>query len=359
MRQVRAVGLSLGLFAIAAWGCQSASAPGPGAPITAVPGAIATGVCQGYAVCGGTSNVEFQKECVARHTARYTAAFMPVVESATDSGAMVYNPDSYLACQDQLAACQGTNQLPTSCLGMLNGLVADGEPCVASLECRAGSRCVPSETGACPGECRPLADVDSACEDDSDCKRGLKCNLDDGKCVTPLAKGETCADSDECDYYLVCSVNADSGASTCETMPSLQTAGLDDECGITDSPPTSPLCQPSFSCTEVDGAGKCVGMSSANQACTPGFFDPCPADQFCNATVCVALPVAGAPCASYSLFLTHQCASGSYCHGDETRCKALGENGDACDEAQDGRDCVSGTCWGNVCTGDFVCDPAG
>ena len=347
----------LGLFATTALSCQEAAAPGPAAPITALPGVLATGICQGYEKCGGLEIVEFQKDCVPRLTARFEASFAPVVEAGRSAGTITYNADFLQACSGALANCGLTNQMPEACRSLVNGLVADGGACTSDLECKYGSRCVPGAGDICPGECRPWAAEGADCTDDGDCEEGFKC-ADAGTCEPPLAEGAACEDNEECDFYLVCldKDGAGSAGTTCEQTVPLENAGLDDECGATSSPPAAPLCQPTLSCTNVEGGAVCVASSAAGASCLPGLPDPCPKAQYCDAPTCAPLPQAGEACVTYSLVLEKQCAAEFFCD-DTTTCQPLVANGEACDEAKyDGADCLSGDCRDGKCDGAYVCD---
>ena len=356
MHRIGAIVL-LGFFATIGLSCQDASSPGPAAPITALPSVLATGICRGYAKCGGTEGLELQKDCIARLAARFTESSGPVIEAGLESETIVYNPDFIQECSGRLANCGMTNQMPESCRAMVNGTTADGASCTADLECKVGSACVPGAGDTCPGTCTPWAAAGGACTGDGDCERGLKCNDDDDKCEVPLAEGVACEDNDECGYFLVC-IDADgsgSAGTTCESSVKLQTAGFEQECGSSASPPTAPLCQNTFSCTKVDGTGVCVAASDAGASCLPGFPDPCPQAQYCEATKCAPLPKADEACVTYSIVLNKQCAAGFFCN-DATKCQVLIENGSTCDEAKyDGKDCVSGICLDDVCSGDYVC----
>ena len=359
MRRIGAVVL-LGLFATATQSCQDAAGTGPATPISELPAMFATGICQGYAKCGGVDDVELQKNCVPRLTAMFTESFGPIIEMGIASTTILYNADFVAECRGQLADCGATNQMPVNCISMLKGAVAEGDACTADMECQGESMCVPGVGGSCPGECHPLGAVGADCTDDDQCARGLKCNAAE-QCEIPLAQGDACADNDECDYYLVC-IDADGtgpAGTTCEAMPGLKTAGFDQECGASVLPPAAPLCASNFSCADVDGEGRCMGNSAAGASCKPGFPDPCPQNSYCDATTCAPLPQKGEPCVTYSLFLTEQCAAGFFCDVS-TICQPLLENEAACDAASyDGEDCVSGNCRDDVCDGAYACDSAG
>lgn len=358
MRRIGAVVL-LGLFATTTQSCQEASAPGPGTPIVELPELLAQATCLSYDRCGGEDALEYQKNCLARLSASFAAAFGPVVDQGVADGRIVYNPDFSDECSAQVAACQFGNQPPSGCLSLLDGQQIQGESCKSSYDCRGEASCVPGPGDTCPATCQPWAAVDEPCLGNDDCKRGLFCNVG-GVCEAVGTVGAACGGgmgSDPlCDTYLVC-IQPEPGSpdATCESTIALQTAGLNDPCGATTIPPTGPLCETTLSCTDEAGGAICLAGSVAGASCKPGFPDPCPQSQYCDATTCAPLPVTGEACVTYSFMLTNQCAAGYFCDVD-TKCQPLIDNGDSCQgTVYSGQDCFSGTCRDNKCVGDFVC----
>jgi hypothetical protein len=200
--------------------------------------------------------------------------------------------------------------------------------------------------------------VGVACQDDDDCREGLKC---DGTCVQPSAKGEACGGgvAPDCKAALFClGEDEDKGtAGKCTTVDETFVGKLGATC-LQDAP----LCEAGLSCavTAVSGQGQltweCVAKSTAGAACNIAFPDVCPADEYCDpvprtaAGTCKKRPIDGEACVQPA-FGDPVCGPNTRCDGGV--CKARRRLGANCvDDAV----CFTEFCSAGSCTSKSSCE---
>ncbi|MBL8954889.1 MAG: hypothetical protein JNK82_29195 [Myxococcaceae bacterium] len=222
--------------------------------------------------------------------------------------------DENVECADGLL-CSKPNGV---CAGTCTSYQAEGQPC--ALGCAAGLRC--DDKGTMPTQddvCAPLKELNQACNDSTECKPELQCNV---TCRPRAKENEMCwfdaARLSTCEPGLACDVvpYIDGLTGTC-----VRPKGELEPCRFHWS------CQPGFVCGDINwqgfpmmtpSAGVCVrpDVESANCFSTPySVFvgDPCQAGLSCSTTTntCTKIPsMNGDPCAPAS----QTCAGvGLYC----------------------------------------------
>ena len=297
-------------------------------------------------------------------------SFGDEVTKAIAAGRIAYDAAAAGECLAGLAATdclasQLTDATLTSCLSALTGKVAQGQPCLGTFECAAGT--CPSVSGdTCPTVCPAVAKAGEACSylsgPDCDVRAGLRCSS--GTCVLPTTDGGSCVDNYGCKSGLVCVENkcgplrgegdgcgADSSCAqgffcvsggdeggVCEAR-----VALGGQCGqeIEDTAASSRhvQCVEGLVCkgaglTDAGAvvAGACVKPTDLDGACTvePAgmqlFWGGCLDGLICNAGKCAKPPATGEPCGPHSACRAHE----AYCDPKTTACTALKANGATC-----------------------------
>ena len=116
-------------------------------------------------------------------------------------------------CLAHLRSCRAMSHKEAPCTDLFQGKIADGQACVADLECGSG-RCEPQSSlcGGRLGRCAPAALEGERCSRDSECVAGLVCQPEG--CSPPLAAGEACLNGGStpaqtgCPHDLVCVASA-------------------------------------------------------------------------------------------------------------------------------------------------------
>ncbi|MFI5309482.1 MAG: hypothetical protein ACHQ53_19150, partial [Polyangiales bacterium] len=184
--------------------------------------------------------------------------------------------------------------------------------------------------------------------DDAQCADGLICFR--GTCKPLGIAGQDCSDTlPKCKPGLVCQIQG--STQQCATIATVYAKKQDEACD-----PVSALCVPGLVCESVDATtGKCAPPVSANASCKRGQPDPCPASQYCDATMpgvdgtCQDRPGDGAACLAANR--APRCAPDAICIG--STCKKLVQIGDAC---TDPSECYSASCGsGGTCEAPLMC----
>ncbi len=183
-------------------------------------------------------------------------------------------------------------QAQTACSAALGGAVKSGGECTASMECGVGSFCDATEM-RCPGVCKPVIPVGSACVDGDTCADGSDCRCSDGACASKvckayLGKGARCdtTDAPSCDTGLYCVPKGAHGAGHCAAQD------------ITDPCPTSAACLPPARCIglrDVERPGRCSLPKKLGEKCTDGALE-CVDFATCLQGVCTTWNKVGGTC---------------------------------------------------------------
>lgn len=332
-------------------------------PIEELPGEIAGVYCAEILPCLGPLEGLFLNgvDCEESFTAQFEDSEVLRWQAAIDAGTVVYHADKARACLDAFAGagCDiPSTRTPPECEEALEGTVATGEDCNATIECAGVAYCK-FET-ACPGACAPLEAAGASCDQDDNCADGLSCQA--GECAAPAGEGDACgtADDPDCSLGLLC-LGGDQQAGTPGTCQPVQDVLIGGEGDTCDPIGGGPLCEEGLSCIldsvtpgTFDLVFLCAQPVGSGEACKAGFPEQCPEGEMCDADpeqgrvegTCVSLPDDGEPCAN--ALLGAGCAPGLTCVGDQ--CTQIARIGEAC-AADDG-------CYSNTCDGDTCAEPS-
>ena len=372
---IRTIWLTAALSAALAAGCggdeggETTPPPDPvGLALEDLPPKYAEILCDAFRDCSGLfGEIIGDSGCEAEFTKELEDTFIPQAEGYIDGKTVIYNGGKAQACLDALKA-GGCGILmgatPAACEDYLEGTVARGGDCNATVECAGFDFCA-YETSACPGKCTEPRSEGSACDGDDNCQEGLTCQLgsmsDQSTCRKPATMGQACEgeSAPDCEAGLACIGAMGTTSGTCKTFDQVQTKGLGEACDFN----TGELCQEGLSCS-IDQVSlmptfKCVGASATGGACRPGLPDPCPADEYCDADlmsgsadgICHKLPTDGQACVEGQLVFGPTCAPAHICDGTST-CRAKQKIGGTCIEDET---CYSDTCEGGKCTAPPAC----
>lgn len=361
---------ALSAAALAA-GCggDDGETPAPtGLALKDLPPKYAELLCDAFTQCFGIlGEVVGNSGCQTQFENELADMFVPQVEGYIEAGTVAYHGDKAQACLDAIKAsgCDLLNGVtPSVCEAYIEGKVARGGDCNASVECVGDDFCA-FDSSACPGTCTGRKSDNEPCEAGEECVAGLTCQsgaTPDSVCRKPATAGQACdgPDAPDCEAGLSCVGATGMASGTCKAFDQIQTRGLGEAC----NPNTQDFCQEGLSCA-VDQVGasptfKCVGASATGAACRVGVPDPCPNDEYCDADVmsgsaegiCHKLPTDGQSCVELQLYFGPQCAVGAVCDGTET-CRAKRQIGEACMEDVV---CYSQTCEGGKCSAPPACD---
>lgn len=247
---------------------------------------------------------------------------------AIEDGRVAIDEDALEACHmsEERESCAATDLLVPQ--------VADGEACLADLECVSG---VCDET-TCPGTCAARGDVGDGCMGDGDCRTSLTCIAescselpalgevcetkcaegwcDQGTCLERRSVDEPCTDGTECESFL-----CDRDTQVCLAIP-----GPGDDC-------VGFECQDGGRCWE----DTCQEPQPVGSACD--VTAQCARGLRCVEQSCVQILLPGEPCTD-----TDHCARGTGCI--DGRCRPLPDVGEACERPTG---CLRGICEDGTC----------
>ncbi len=199
-----------------------------------------------------------------------------------------------------------------------------GQDCVAG-SCVADAYCQLSADG---GTCVQRAEAGQACSDDVQCSAGLICRTPGGTCelLGPIPAGQPCSLRQIC-----------AAGNTCVGATANQLGRCDMPLASGQSCVSSVDCQSHLACNPSDGGSVCGPRRPAGSSC--GLDRDCMAFARCVAGTCTELPVPG-PQVS--------CVAGGCLWG---RCEHLADGGTHCaDYGGPGQSCVSDAeCASNRC----------
>lgn len=338
---------------------DSNTASGP--PLTDVPGRYSSVYCAVFEDCFGplASFVFAGADCetLAREGLRNGEATR--WDAFIERGTVVYDGSKVDEC---LAALEGSgcdllaDRAPAVCDEVLEGTVAPGGNCDASVECE-GERICQFTGSSCPGRCVERVAEGGGCDEDDECERGTACQ--DGQCRAPAAAGAACGggSAPDCAANMVCAGESADTPGTCSAFDTVFRLGAGEPC----DPEGGALCEVGLSCVlEGFSAGGldfvCTAPSSSGGGCKPGFPDPCPSGEYCDTPMldmgvldgsCEPLPGDGEPC---RLLREDEdddavrCAPSLVCVSNT--CRTVKANGQGCgdDEECYSDNCASGTC---------------
>lgn len=244
-------------------------------------------------------------------------------------------------CLDDYLDTDCTQLLPERliCAHTMPGKVPVDGSCRADYECEPGTYC---QTPSCPGTCVQKGDVGASCSTASQCEDGLECV--DARCTAPLGKGDRCNPTrDVCANGRLC-VRLDELYDECADWADVYSLSEGEAC----DPSSGRTCGLGLHCIyDESGARVCAPPVEADGLCQLGDPDPCPADQYCDASRtapysgrCTSLVNAGATCNRGI-----ECVVGTVCV--DAGCVALRAIGEECSVDAG---CYSGYC--NSATGE-------
>jgi hypothetical protein len=256
--------------------------------------------------------------------------------AAAHAGKTDFDGTAARACVEQIRNADCGQPLPdprVACAKAFRGKLADGDRCIADIECPHGSFCPAAGSTTipmCNGVCTPLPH--GTCSDDSQCPSGQVC---DSTCVIPVPPGaldEPCGTHQTCQRGLHCELDQ-----TAQTAPFVckGPGHVGDSCsGVAGACDEGLICVPSddratVTCMKPAGPGEacqafqqcggtllssivcdptthtCVGVPSSGP-CIAGRVDGCnPIDSYCDLTqtppVCLPVVAVGSPCRSGTL----------------------------------------------------------
>ncbi|MCU0665140.1 MAG: hypothetical protein MUC50_22795 [Myxococcota bacterium] len=333
-------------------------------------------ICDGLVACGCRFDQRAYdaEHCVDARTADCTSNFSAKIGPDIAAGRARLDEGSSEACleatSDLSQRCVlGTGigePLPDACNSLVVSTALVGEACELRGEglafCGTGGQgvCLPGDTGvtctSLPGEgtpcpldlcapglicngsiCAKRGDLDAPCESPNACQDGLVCGPTK-HCVAPLASGDNCEFSTQCQQGLACDQNECKAlANLGDDCSSPQACGAERSCGrapetrvCTDPDTEGEACE--FATCSVDLA--CA--SSADSTCTPlpGVDEPCLDGAYCapgltclfGLDTCGTLAGPGEPCTVGVRF----CADGLGCRPSDNTCQEGPGVGEPC-----------------------------
>jgi hypothetical protein len=267
-----------------------------------------------------------------------------------NAGKAQFNAANAATCLNLLStlSCGGAlgGSLPTSCTDAFSGgMVADGDTCIADIECQGHSDCVPGSSATCGGSCTPISATN--CETDSDCSTDQYCQ--DVTCVPDTAAGalgQPCGVPTACQSVLVC----DEGQSPPSCVTPL-------EAGATcqDDGPFGSTCASGLACVPSDDktTATCMAPASLGQPCTLLF--QCGAqyvvsDIICDEAgtqKCIQMPSTGACPLAYGV---------NTCNPATSYCNPNGSTGVCTSQLADGASCTTLSNGVNPCGPNSSCE---
>ncbi len=153
-------------------------------------------------------------------------------------------------------------QFLLACPGVLQGLMAEGDPCMADAECGPRLRC---EADGCPGVCKPLYELGGPCMTEHE-QCGVPYGIClQGTCRVPLEAGGPCADDFDCVRDLLC----DSQQHVC-VEPAQHPASMARASATSNGGKPAIICQAGLYCDDNDDLGSvgvCRPLSAEGEPC--------------------------------------------------------------------------------------------
>lgn len=325
-------------------------------PLEDVPDAYATAFCDVIQKC----NPFFQalvpeSECHDYFLNTLKNRGFDDILDAIDDGRATYDGRQMKACIDEVSArscSELDNPDPESCKSATEGTVARGDACTTDVECEGDSIC--EFSGSCPGVCSAHLNAGDSCSGNDQCKEGLVCSDDTGRCVEPAQEGEDCEGglAPVCDGDSLFCLGDDEETETpgtCRKLDEVFSAGPGDPCDFE----TGPLCESGSACvvTNLDPVTfECAEVVPRGEDCQFGAPNPCEAGSYCAGIdlgaadisgTCEAYAEPGDDCDPAALVM---CGIGALCL--DGRCVARKANGVSCDDSAEcwSENCVDGGC---------------
>lgn len=322
------------------------------ATVAQVPAIIAAATCQGLLDCMGPvvlAGILDHEDCETALTAGLRDGDYAYYEQSVTDGRTNFDASQLQACHDALVAlgCElQTAALPDACQAAVGGTVADGDACVATIDCDQRSYC--KNTDACPSTCARRKAAGASCDSSDECNADLFCI--GGACGSPLQDlGESCENADEvCRYGNACVANA-GGDAVCG-VPS-----FDLDVGASCDLARGKYCKEGNACVVVDqgtDTTECQPQVGPGDDCLPGSPSQCPVGHFCEfaSGTCQPQGAAGEDCVG-NPNNPNQCTPGNVCVSGT--CEPIGRIGDDCAA---GGQCRSGNCPDGKCAAPVRCD---
>jgi hypothetical protein len=303
---------------------------------------LANAVCSNMVTCGRLDNSQFQ---VCKDVTKAGAAAFFDIDSEIAKSRMQIN-DILCITARQNARCDGTDvgQItangPCGNAGFYVPLVANGNDCLASVECKSGYCSHSSDggtvqEGCSAGKCHAFlatCDYNRFQAFSPECDQTTQYCATDGTCKTAQTAGQTCDVNTPCRTDLYCK-GAFYGATSGTCTAATKSGALNDRCDSGQYVTVFPPCLDGLYCKNTFDGGT-IG---------PG--------------VCATKLTNGAPCNIAEVTGTfgqvgNPCADGLECHqipGDtEPKCHPLGSATAACNASDShckfGLNCITGTC---------------
>jgi hypothetical protein len=322
-----------------------------------LPGEFASIQCRLFEAClGELGNLFAPGDCESSVEAGFRNSDFVAIEAAIEAGVVSYDGVITRSCltQFETLGCAALSQrLPDQCDDALAGDVPLGGPCSIDAECAGLAFCNIIDT--CPGVCASRRTLDESCTSNDHCEDGLLCDAD--RCREPALAGDPCAGpaGSPCELGLLCRGATLTESGTCADPSSVLQGAAGEPC----NPETSDLCDIGLSCVLdniLSATFECRVRSTSGEECEPGFPEPCPSTDYCNANLalglaagtCVPLPGPGDACLDSERL--QRCAADLLCVED--LCIARKANGETC---TNGDECHSETCAAGTCMGTDFC----
>ncbi|MBN8615052.1 MAG: hypothetical protein J0L92_30930 [Deltaproteobacteria bacterium] len=341
-RMPRATGALTALAMLAIAGCPNG---GGDIALEDVPAPLAPTYCALFDRCGNPfvdAAIFAGRPCEDAIEPILEDALLGQAAEAVREGTVVYHGERVDDCIAALDAvgCTISDLGASACTDVFEGTVAAGGDCAWDEECVVGY-CSTAD-GMCPGTCAARIPEGSACPSGQGCEIGTSCAT--GTCRAVSNAGGPCAGPEgrSCSGLDLTCVGATAMTpGTCR--PFMNDGEVGDACSIADD-----LCREGLSCIFAGVEGgmarfECAEAVAAGAACSRGYPDQCPDDQFCDTDVCRPLPTEGQPC-------TAECLPGLRCvvatGASMGECTAPARLGEPCEGNQG---CVSSRCEDGVC----------
>ena len=206
----------------------------------------------------------------------------------------------------------------------------EGEECLSSLACPAGTYCSTSDDD-CSGTCTASKSKGEICDYDRDCAEGLPCIKK--RCGDPPKKGEVCPN-----FY--CEEGAECALADGMTERVCVAKVVSPGGAICESDSD---CEEELNCLKLEGEeGVCSKLVPSGGGCR--WTSDCESNLACVKKICSPEPTLGETCNSF-LFGGHDCAPDLIC--DEDVCKTARFWGESCGKASE--TCAEGLCEESVC----------